>query len=794
MNFLKYDVENKTISQVKFDRNVTAKTESIFALGNGRIGIRSADEERAFYNKEDFFVNGIFNRDTRDEVSELANLADLMTTPIYFDNSEFEVLEQDKYEKTLYLYEGVLKREVEIKRDYGKFHLTFERFVSQDDLNVYGHKITIKAIEVKNENGLWITFKPAINGQVTNNGTQHFGEGLKSRPTQKSLQMDQTTTISKRYVVHNLLTNLYFNDKEVEGGTDDYVVEMKRRYIGFKIRQKVKTGDVLVLEKVMSVHTSVDNKLLLNKDEIKEIANQKHSYLLTTNYNQLKVASIEMMVSRARKQFYVKIEGGEEAKYDSLALDFGVFHLNGFVPRHSKNMNVGAKGLSGEGYQGHTYWDTEFFINPIYLFNEPKIVRNLLTYRYKGIHGARLKAKEEKERPEESNLLGAQYPWEMAWPTDGEVCPYWGQADVVTGKQVPIASRRQEIHVSADVAYAVNQYFQITRDYKFMEEMGYEMIIDTAIFYSNRAEVQPDGTYEIKDVMGPNEYKGNIDNNAYINMFAKYNINLALKYIDFLKSKKPEIWEVIQTKIPYEIDYSKLKLVANNLKQQAPNKDLIIAENDQFLELSKVDISAFQMLGDAGKKLFSTKEGQKVLASQLVKQADVVLLLNILPHLYTKEVRKANFDYYEPITTHDSSLSPATYAIEAVRLRMLKQAYKLFKYGINIDLGQNMHSSNAGIHAGALASIYQMIIFGYGGLDWHDDKLHINPILPEQWTKLTYRFKYQSNHFEVIVNKEKFSVQMISETIKKPTWIWIGDKKVQFENNEIYEFGVIENV
>nr|WP_284699741.1 hypothetical protein [Mycoplasmopsis cynos] len=249
---------------------------------------------------------------------------------------------------------------------------------------------------------------------------------------------------------------------------------------------------------------------------------------------------------------------------------------------------------------------------------------------------------------------------------------------------------RQEIHVSADVAYAVNQYFQITRDYKFMEEMGYEMIIDTAIFYSNRAEVQPDGTYEIKDAMGPNEYKGNIDNNAYINMFAKYNINLALKYIDFLKSKKPEIWEVIQTKIPYEIDYSKLKLVANNLKQQAPNKDLIIAENDQFLELSKVDISAFQMLGDAGKKLFSTKEGQKVLASQLVKQADVVLLLNILPHLYTKEVRKANFDYYEPITTHDSSLSPATYAIEAVRLRMLKQAYKLFKYGINIDLGKKI--------------------------------------------------------------------------------------------------------
>ncbi|PPJ44342.1 family 65 glycosyl hydrolase, partial [Rhizobium sp. KAs_5_22] len=137
-------------------------------------------------------------------------------------------------------------------------------------------------------------------------------------------------------------------------------------------------------------------------------------------------------------------------------------------------------------------------------------------------------------------------------------------------------------------------------------------------------------------------------------------------------------------------------------------------ENDQFLQLPKIDVKPFQMLGDASKKLFNTQEGHKRLCSQLVKQADVVLLLNILPHLYNKEIRKANFNYYEPLTTHDSSLSPATYAIEATRLKMIDSAYHIFKYGINIDMGPAMHTSNAGIHAGSLAAIYQMIVFGFG--------------------------------------------------------------------------------
>lgn len=765
MSYLNYDLDNKRVSQVKFNKALTAKTESIFSLANGHMGIRSADEERTSYNKEGFYVNGIFNQDTKFDVPELVNLADLMSTPIIIESEEFEVKTEDKYNKTLWIRDGFLERNLEIRRKYGKFLLHFERFVSHDDRYVYAQKIEIKVEQTTNNQEVEIILKPAINAQVTNTGTQHFGEGFKTRPTTESIQMEQQTTFSKRWVIHNLISKLYLNGQQIKGGNDNYIVEMKRRYLGFKIKLKVKPGDVIVLEKLMSVHSSVDGKhSLLDKQQVKQRADEKHQLLLNSRYKTLKKASIEKMHQRVWNQFFVQIEGqDQQSKYDLLALDFAIFHLNGFVPRHSTNMNVGAKGLSGEGYQGHTYWDTEFFINPIYLFNEPKIVKNLLTYRYKGIKGARAKAKEVKERQQESNLEGAQFPWEMAWPTDGEVCPYWGQVDVVSGKQVPIASRRQEIHVSADIAYAVNQYYQISKDEEFMNKMGYEMIIDTAIFYSNRAELQLDGSFAILDVMGPNEYKGNIDNNAYINMFAKQNIDLALKYIKLLKKNKVKIWEKIKQKIPYPINEKKFKLVSKKLIQQQPNKDLIIAENDQFLKLDKIDVRPFQMLGDAGKKLFSTKEGHKRLASQLVKQADVVLLLNLLPHLYNEEIRRKNFNYYEEITTHDSSLSPATYTIEAARLKMVEKAYQLFKYGINIDLGPQMNTSDAGIHAGSLAAIYQMIVFGFGGLDWHDDKLFLDPILPSAWDKLVYRFLYQNCLFEVSVNKENFSIKNISQ-------------------------------
>ncbi|ADE19762.1 glycosyl hydrolase family 65 protein [Mycoplasma crocodyli] len=772
--YLSYDIQGKKITQDKFNSKYTAKTESIFSLGNGYLGLRSADEELDFYNKPNLFVNGIFNKDTDEEVSELANLADSTQTMIDINGETFQLREEDLYNKTIDIRNGILTRTIQFKRKSGLFQLVFQRFVSQEIKHVYAQKISLTCLENYETNPINVKLFPTINGQVNNTGTQHFKEGNKRRTSLTSIKMEQETTHSKRFIVHNMVTNLTLNGRKIEGGTDDYVVHISRRAIGFNINLNFKQGDTINLEKIMSVNTSIDidGTTLSNRD-----VDHKSSLLLDklqkTNYKDLLDRSIIAMRS-IWNQFDVKIKGDENAEFDLFAMEFGIFHMNNFIPKDSVYTNVGAKGLSGEGYQGHTYWDTEFFINPNYLFTDPKIVRNLLTYRYLGINGAREKALSQKLREEESNLQGAQYPWEMAWPTDGEVCPYWGQADVVSGKQVPIASRRQEIHVSADIAYAVNQYFIATGDQEFMDKMGYEMIIDTAIFYANRAELNKrNKSYEIKDVMGPNEYKGNINNNAYTNYMVKYNIGLAL---DLLSKLSEEKLEALREKLPYEIPTALMETVYNNIKLPKPNKDGVISENDQFLNLVRNDISNFQMLGDAGKKLFSTTDGQKLLSGQLVKQADVVLLTYIMPHLFDKEIIEKNFDFYEPITTHDSSLSSSTYALQAIRLRKMDLAYKLFQYSLNIDLGQNMKSSDAGIHAGSLAAIWQVIIFGYGGFAWYNNEINIDPILPKTWSELTYSVTYQGVVLKVVVNSNDFTV-------------WVESKskmlKIKIQGNEV---------
>ncbi|TCG11682.1 family 65 glycosyl hydrolase [Mycoplasma todarodis] len=779
---MNYNVKESSISQIVFDRNLTAKSESMMALGNGYLGLRSVDEEVESFNKEDLFVNGVFNKADDQMVSELANLADSIQTPISIDGEKFSINENDKYLKTIYLKTGLLKRVVEAKRGNKVFKLTFSRFVSQDKHNFYGQKIEVEQLEGADS---IIVIEPRINGQTTNNGAQHFKEGLKRRTTLESVQYIEESNQSGRFVIHNMVTKAILGDTTLKGGNDDYIVAMARRQIGFKIKTTIKSnGEIFTLEKLMSVNTSIDdNDTILKKDVVQATADKLSTNLLKESFESLYGAS-KAEFENIFNLFHIKIEGTKEAEYDSLAMDFSIFHMNSFVPKDNTNLSVGAKGLSGEGYQGHAFWDTEFFIVPNYLFTQPKIARNLLEFRYKGIQGARAKAMEQKERPEESKLEGAQFPWEMAWPTDGEVCPYWGQADVVTGKQVPIASRRQEIHVPADVAYAVDQYFDFTNDIKFMEDMGYEIIIDTAIFWAHRAEKQTNGTYEIKDVMGPNEYKGNIDNNAYINAFAKKNLQLAFKYINKLNETKEgkTILEKVYDKIPYAVPLNKMKDVMENLVQQKPNAEGVVAENDQFLGLDRIDVTPFQLLGDAGKKLFNTAEGHKRLCSQLVKQADVVLLTLLMPELFTKEEIQKNFEFYEPITTHDSSLSPTTYAVQAVDLRKMDLAYKLYKYSLNIDMGENMKSCDAGIHAGAIAAMWQTTVYGFGGLRWIDGELHINPILPKEWTNLEYKVAYKGVDILVIVNSDTFTVKTINGDELE---VYINEERTLITNKEM---------
>lgn len=755
---LHYDTEQMKIIQENYEPQYAAKTESIFAQGNSYLGIRAVDDEYHQSNKEDFFLAGLYNKGDENEETELANLPNMLQQQIFIDGYLFESRRSDRYTKTLDLITGELKREIYCQRGGKEFKFTFLRTVSQRNKHIFVQKIVF---EVLSDHSSDIELHPVIDGSVTNSGIMHFKEGEKRLIAPNLIRYITQTTASNETVIQNM--RVVIDDKNYKQPStykdDNFVIFMQRRQIGFKSKFTISKNNPITVSKLMSVNSTQDsmpikcslNTALGTSDGLAEV-------LKNISYDTIHQQNIEDWEEIYSKWFVNIIGDSQDAKYDRLAFYFSIFHMNTFVPKYSEMYGVGAKGLSGEGYQGHNYWDTDIFITPTYILNFPNIARKMLKYRYNGIDGARKKAAENSYR-------GAQYPWESALPHEGEVTPYWGQPDIRTGKQIPIASRAQEIHVSSDVAFAVDMYYLITGDESFMEKYGYEMIIDTAIFWSERAEWRNDlNLYEITNVMGPNEYKGNVNNNAYINRLAKYNIDTAIKYIDKLSEENPKLLAEINTRIPYRYQVERLRHVSENIKIQKPNKDGIVAENDQYLSLEKKDISKFQMLGDAGKKLFNTTEGISKLSGQLTKQADVVLLNYLMSDDLTHDQLIKNWDFYEFSTTHDSSLSPSTYALAAIELRhRLDYAYDLFKYAINIDLGQNLSSSDKGIHAGSIAAIYQMIVFGYGGVKAFRSHLQINPILPKAWDGLEYSIRFREANIIVKVEREKFSISTTKE-------------------------------
>ena len=316
-----------------------------------------------------------------------------------------------------------------------------------------------------------------------------------------------------------------------------------RRKLATETAFTVEQGQTLTVEKLCCIHTSRD-QIYEGTESVKEKvpADGKHHMeaIGRKGYEALKQESCAAWENYWEKQD-IQIES--EDAYDQTAVRFALYHLNIMVKRDDDRVGIGAKALSGEGYKGHSFWDTEIFLLPHYLFTDPATARTLLSYRGKSLPGAVRKA-------EENGYRGAMFPWESAWLYDGEVTPLWGGADVVTGKQMKILTGILEQHISADVAFAVWQYFTATEDEAFMVACGYEIILATALFWTDRVEWNEDKSCcFLTDVIGPDEYKEHVDNNAYTNYMVHENLLLAERVIKELESGQGEIFTRLESEI-----------------------------------------------------------------------------------------------------------------------------------------------------------------------------------------------------------------------------------------------------
>ena len=418
--------------------------------------------------------------------------------------------------------------------------------------------------------------------------------------------------------------------------------------------------------------------------------------------------------------------------------------------RDDNRLGIGAKALSGEGYMGHSFWDTEIYILPYYLCTQPEIARRLLEYRFQLLPIAKNKANRY-------GFKGAMYPWESAWITDGEACLEYGDIDLLTGEKRKFLMSETEIHITAGISFAVWQYYCMTGDEAFMNEYGNEILVRTAIFWADRAE-KKNGRYEICGVIGADEYKEDVNNNAYTNYMAHKNLVLAKKIIE-------ENPNHICNKLSREYDIDEITRniseVADKLYLPVAEADGIICQFDGVKELKQKDITYYKNL-DTVFDIFKDYGLAEILEMAVFKQADLVMLFYLMGDKFDEETIRKNFEYYEERTLHDSSLSMCIHALVAVRLGMKEMAEKFFFDCCCVDLGENTNNSDSGIHSASIGGIWLATVMGYGGLRITDKGVSLSPILPDGWESYTFPVNYKGSKIKITVNKEGSFAKRVS--------------------------------
>ncbi|KOQ87777.1 glycosyl hydrolase family 65 protein, partial [Enterobacter hormaechei] len=398
--------------------------------------------------------------------------------------------------------------------------------------------------------------------------------------------------------------------------------------------------------------------------------------------------------------------------------------------------SIAAKGLTGEGYKGHVFWDTEIFLLPFHLFTRPQIARSLLRYRWLNLSGAREKARR-------NGWPGALFPWESA-ASGQEETPEFAAINIRTGVRQKVASALAEHHIVADIAWAVVAYWQATHDDAFMRNEGLTLLMETASFWMGRA-TEINGRLEIHDVIGPDEYTEHVNNNAYTNYLAWHNVACARQFMAMFGREDARFTE------------NAGKFLARLWLPEA-DADGVIPQDDTFMAKPAIDLSRYK--AKAGKQTILLDYSRaEVNEMQILKQADVVMLNYLLPERFTPQQCAANLAFYEPRTIHDSSLSKAIHGIVLARCGDTDGAYAFWRDGIAIDLGDDPHSSDDGIHAAATGAIWLGAIQGFAGLHISEGELHLAPKLPAHWQKLAFPLRWRDATMHVTCEDDQLTIE-----------------------------------
>jgi trehalose/maltose hydrolase-like predicted phosphorylase len=696
-----------------FDPAREPQLEAVCALVNGYLGVRAAVEEGHPASRPATFLAGVFDTPAAPQAAELEEpIPELVVAPswsalrISVDGAELrlDTCELLEMRRTLDMRQGALLREWRLRDSAGRVtSLASLRFASLAERRALGQVVVVTPENYSAD----VVVEALVDGRVTNeNRTAHLAAVHDEPRPGAPLVM---RTLQSGYVL------AFAARAELDGGAQPEQLAAAD-FTGQRWAFRAEPGRSYTLRKLVAAATSRDG------GDPETAAGALADELLARGAAAVFADHAAAWAARWATADAV-IPGDDELQRQ---VRFACYHLAGAANPDDERSSIGARALTGERYRGHVFWDTEFFAWPPLLYTHPPSARALLLYRYHTLPGARAKAAAEGYR-------GAMFPWEAA-DTGEEVTPAFMLSG---GTRVPVLTGAEEHHISADVAFAVLQYLRATGDRAFLLDYGAELVLDVARFWASRAEKGGDGAYHIRRVIGPDEYHETVDDNAYTNVLAAHILRRARALAAELRASAPEHWRDLEARL--SLDAAELQLwdeVAAGLVTGYDAGTGLVEQFAGYHALDEIDLAGH----DPSVATVDAKLGwYEMQRTKALKQADVLMLLVLLWEQYPLAAHAANFAYYEPKTSHDSSLSYAFHALFAARLGQLEPAESYLRRAALIDLDLSrpgLAGASGGVHIAALGGMWQALALGFLGMEPEGEGLRFVPHIPARWGSL----------------------------------------------------------
>lgn len=719
------------VCEEDFDKDKIVSNGNKFITGNGYMGFRGTMEE---YGKNELVacnMAGLYDQQG-ESWREPINAPNGFFTVLAIDGKEIGLLKAAPAEHTqiLDLKEGTHRRFTAWDTEKGKVKIWAERFVSLADVHLMCLKYTV-AVEKSCE----LDIKTGIDGDVWDINGPHLEDYLLEEGKGFLRLCTRTQELKLPVVVAEVCMKSFVAEESIEKSD---------KGIFHHLRIKAEPNVKYTIYKYVAVYTG--------NDEVQSIKEDCAAAALKAA-----AEGYDEMLQRHRLHWKVRwdasdvvIEGNDE---DQLAVRYSIYQLQIIAPVHGSGQSIPARGLSGQTYKGAIFWDTEMFMLPFFLHTAPEVARDLISYRIKTLEGARRKAAYYGFR-------GAFYAWESQ-ETGEDASSDFNVTDVFTGRPVKTYFKDKQVHISADIAYAIWEFYKFTGDAGILLDGGAEVILECARFFYSYAYYKEDkDRYEILDVIGPDEYHERVNNNAYTSKMVYHTLEVALQLLELYKVVYPKAYDELLLKLNYSREVENIHRLKEKLYVPQPNKSTHVIE--QFDGYNKLEDCS---LAEVKSRILDPKEywggGHGVASNtKIIKQADVILMLWLFRNEYSQEVKKANWTYYEQRTEHGSSLSPCIYSLLSCDIGNEQWAYPFFVKTANIDLtGESKQFAGTiyigGTHPAANGGAWMAAVLGFAGLDVQDGKITIEPNLPRQWNRLAFNVVIRGQRYRIDITHNK---------------------------------------